>query len=359
MRGIFICLGLAWQTVSPDAAQHARAGLEARQAGKLTDAISEFRQVTELAPDFPAGFVNLGAALLEHHEYAAAVAPLKRSLELDPGLTGAEQMLVYALLSSGFAAEAIPHLEKTHTQDALGIAQLKTGKLPEAIANLNAALAKRPNDPDMLYYLGRASGLLSKEVFDALEAAYPNSARAHQSLAENYAALRQVSEAEAEYQTAIRLRPDTPDVHLALGELYSLASEWPKAEDEFRSEAKLQPGDAETAYRLGAALLQNGKTKEAKAQLELADKLRPEMPETLLSLGKAALLDGDLSEAEKAWTQVVAIEKDGPLAKQAHFNLASLYRKKGQLHQAEHEMELFKMPASKRTAPTSANSQYQ
>jgi Flp pilus assembly protein TadD len=347
MSPFLLCIGLAWQTVSPEVAQHAKAGLEARQAGKLTEAISEFKKVTELAPNLSAGFVNLGAALLENREYASAIPPLKHSLDLDPNLTGAQQMLGYALLSAGYAAEAIPYLEKTQSIDALGIAQLKTGKLPEAVANLNAALAKRPNDPNLLYYLGRASGLLSKEVFDTLESVYPNSARAHQSLAENYAALRKVPEAETEYNTALRIRPDTPGLHLALGELYSLASEWPKAEEEFRMEAKLQPGDAETAYRLGAALLQNGKTTEAKAQLELADKLRPQMPETLLSLGKAALLEGDLATAEIAWSQVVTIEKTGPLAQQAHFNLAGLYRKKGQTPQAEHEMELFKAEAAR------------
>jgi tetratricopeptide (TPR) repeat protein len=335
-------MGLVWQTVSPEAAEHARAGLADRQAGKLNDAIVEFRRVTELAPGFAAGFVNLGAALIETHQYAAAIAPLRQALALDPNLVGAEQMLGYALLSAGYAAEAIPHLEKTQTLDALGIAQMKVGKLPEAVANLNAALGKRPNDPDLLYYLGRASGLLSKEAFDALEAAYPNSARAHQSLGENYAALRKVPEAETEYKAALQLRADVPDLHLALGQLYAAAGEWPKAEEEFRLEAKLQPGDAETTYRLGSALLQNGKTKEAQAQLESADRLRPEMPETLLALGKAASLEGDLAKAEKAWKQVVAIEKNGPLAQQAHFNLAGLYRKKGQTSEAERETEMFR-----------------
>jgi tetratricopeptide (TPR) repeat protein len=341
MCTLVLCLGLAWQAVSPDAVVHAKAGLQARQAGNLTEAISEFKKVTELAPSFAAGFVNLGAALMENREYAAAIAPLQRALALDPKLSGAEQMLGYALLAAGYAAEAIPYLEKVQAQDALGIAQLKTGKLAEAVANLNAALAKRPNDPDLLYYLGRASGLLSKEVFDTLESTYPDSARAHESLGENYAALRKVPEAENEYKAALRVRPDTAGVHLALGELYSVAAEWSKAEEEFRAEAKLQPGDAETAYRLGAALLQNGKTREAQSQLQHADQLRPRMPETLLSLGKAALLENDLEAAENAWSQVVAIEKAGPLAQQAHFDLAGLYRKKGQTGRAEHEMELF------------------
>ena len=152
MRTLVLTMGLAWQAVSPQAVTHAKAGLEARQAGNLTQAVSEFKKVTELAPDFPAGFVNLGAALLESRDYAAAIVPLERALELDRKLTGAEQMLGYALLSAGYAAEAIPHLEKTQSQDALGIAQLKTGKLPEAIANLNAATVMKTLDAGIRFF---------------------------------------------------------------------------------------------------------------------------------------------------------------------------------------------------------------
>ncbi len=79
MCGLMFCIGLTWQAVSPQVAEHAKAGLADRQLGKLADAVTEFKTVTELAPDFPAGFVNLGAALLESREYVAAITPLKRA----------------------------------------------------------------------------------------------------------------------------------------------------------------------------------------------------------------------------------------------------------------------------------------
>jgi tetratricopeptide (TPR) repeat protein len=339
MIGTFLLtLGLAFQTLSPEVVQHVQAGMAAQKQGRLGDAIVEFRKVTELAPNLPAAFVNLGAAYMQDHQYSQAVAPLKRSLELNPDLAGAQQMLGYTLLSSGYAAESIPYLEKTNSQEALGIAQLKVGKLPEAIANLTAALKNHPNDQDLLYYLGRASGLLSKEAFDTLESSFPDSARTHQALAENYSVLRQVPGAEKEYLAALRLRGDTPGIHLALGNMYAAASEWSKAEEQFRAEAKLQPGDAEPAYRLGNALLQQGKIQEAKAELEQADRLRPGMPETLYALGKAQSLSGDLAGAEKSWQQVLTLEKSGPMAAQTHFGLAGLYRKQGKTAEAEREM---------------------
>src|SRR5207245_4212275 len=199
----------------------------------------------------------------------------------------------------------------------------------------------RPNDPDLQYYLGHASGLLSKKSIDTLLATHPDSARAHQALAENYFVLRQMPQAEKEYLEALRLRPDLPSLHLELGQVYANSAQWPKAETEFRAEAKLRPGSAEAAYRLGAALLQQGKSHDALVELKHANELEPEMPETLYSLGKAAALAGDNATAEQSWLRVVELEKDTSIAAQSHFGLAGLYRKQGKIAQAQHEMQEF------------------
>ena len=341
MIHLFLFAWLAGQAGASGALPHLEAGLEARKQHQVEVEIAEFRKATELDPNLADAFVNLGAAFMEKHDYGAAIAPLKRALELSPDLPVAHQFLGYALLAQGYAAEAIPHLERVGATDALGIAQIQTGQLNEAVTNFTAALAKRPNDPDLLYYLGHASGLLSKNAIDTLLASFPDSARAHQALAENYFVLRQMPQAEKEYQEALRLRPELPGLHLELGQVYANSARWPEAEEQYRTEAKLRPGNAEAAYRLGAALLQQGKAHEAWVELERADGLKPGMPETLYALGKAASLDGDAAAAEKSWTKVLEIEKTTALAAQAHFGLASLYRKQGNTVQAQHEMQEF------------------
>src|SRR5229473_7175349 len=333
---------LAWQTASPEALQHLQAGIEADKQRHFEVAIAEFKKVTELEMNLPDGFVNLGQAYMESQDYAAAIPPLKRAVQLAPDLAAAHQLLGYALLAQGYNAEAIPHLEKVQEQTALGIAQIGTGQLPQAVENLQAALAKHPNDPDLLYYLGRASGLLSKRSIDTLVSAYPDSARAHQAMAENYFVLRQMPQAEKEFAEALHQRPEIPGLHLELGLVYAGAARWDKAEEEFRLETKMQPGNAEAAYRLGAALLQQGKAHEARQQLERANRLKPDMPETLYALGKAASLDGNPAAAEEAWTRVIELEKESSLAAQAHFGLANLYRRQGNTAKAQHEMQEYK-----------------
>jgi tetratricopeptide (TPR) repeat protein len=338
---LVLFLLMAGQSGSFDAMQHVQAGLEARKQHQVDTEIAEFRKATELDPALADAFVNLGAAYMEKHDYGAAIAPLKRAVELSPDLAVAHQFFGYALLAQGYAEEAIPHLERVGAQEALGIAQIEVGRLNEAVANFSAALAKRPNDPDLQYYLGHASGLLSKNSIDTLLAMHPDSARAHQALAENYLVLRQMPQAEKEYLEALRLRPDLPGLHLELGQVYANSAQWPRAEAEFRAESKLRPGNAEAAYRLGVALLQQGKSHDAHVELKRSNELKPDMPETLYSLGKAAALDGDSAAAEKSWLKVVELEKDTSLAAQSHFGLAGLYRKQGKTAQAQREMQEF------------------
>ncbi|MCU1296495.1 MAG: hypothetical protein JWO91_773 [Acidobacteriaceae bacterium] len=342
-----LALLLLWQAGSPDALQHMQAGTEADKQRHFDVAITEFRKATELDPSLTAAFVNLGQAYMENHEYGSAIPPLKRALELNPDLTPAHQLLGYALLSQGYAAEAIPHLAKAQDATALGIAEIQTGNLKEAVENLQIALAKQPGDPDLLYYLGRASGLLSKQSVDTLLAAYPDSARAHQAMGENYFVLRQMPQAEKEFRAALQLRPDSPEVHLELGEVYAGSSQWDKAVEEYRAQTKLQPGNAEAFYRLGDSLLQQGKVHDARTVLQHSDHLQTDMPETLYALGKASALDGDPAAAEKSWKKLLAIEKDTTLAGQAHFALAGLYRKQGKTGDAAKEMQEFqKLQAS-------------
>jgi tetratricopeptide (TPR) repeat protein len=163
------------------------------QAGMIADkqknfdvAISEYKKVTELDPVFTDGFISLGQAYMEKADYGSAISPLKKALELNGDSLPAHQLLGYALLTQGYASEAVPHLQRAPDKTALGIAQIQTGQLSEAVVNLQASLTAHPNDPDILYYLARASGLLAKQSVDTLLAVYPDSPRAHQAMAENY-----------------------------------------------------------------------------------------------------------------------------------------------------------------------------
>jgi tetratricopeptide (TPR) repeat protein len=347
MIEIFLSALLAVQASGAPAVEHVHAGVAAEKSGQLDTALAEFQKATELDPKLAVAFTDLGGVYIEKRDYAAAIPPLKRAVELSPDLEAAHRLLGFALLALGYATEAIPHLEKGHAEDALGIALLDAGKLQEAMGVLQKALAQSPDDPELLYYYGRASGLLSKQAFDQLEARFPDSPRAHQMMAQDYAVLRDVPAAEREFLEALRLSPRTAGLHLQLGELYARAQQWDKAEEQFRLETQSQPGSPEAFYRLGEALLQLGKFHEAREALGQSNQLREDMPETLYQLGKAASMDGDDASAQQSWQHLLSLEKNTALAGQAHFGLSGIYRKQGKTADAAREMEEFRKLQSK------------
>ena len=68
-----LCLLLAAQTPSPEALRHMQAGTEAEKKRQFAVAITEFREVTKLEPTVAAGFVRLGQAFLENHDFGGAI----------------------------------------------------------------------------------------------------------------------------------------------------------------------------------------------------------------------------------------------------------------------------------------------
>ena len=328
--------------------QRVDAGLKAKAAGDLNTAIREFQRVVELAPNLPAAYVNLGAVYFQKKDYGNAVQPLRKAVELNPGLPGAKAMLGAALLAQGYAMESIPYLRASQSDDLLGVALLETGSERDAVDKLEAALLKRPDDPDLLYYLSRAHERLAKLVGGKLVSGQPDSARAHQLLGEARAASGDPKAAERDFRAALAIRADLRAVHFALGELYLSSGDYESAEREFREEARLAPGSAPAGFKLGVVLLNRGQVREAIAELTRADSLHPDMVETLLELAKAAAASGDLPAAETFLRRVITREPSSTAAGTAHYQLAQIYRQLGRSADAERETKLFQQARKSR-----------
>jgi tetratricopeptide (TPR) repeat protein len=318
-----------------------QSGLESEKRGDFAEAIAKFSKAAELAPSSPLVFLRLGDAYIKNRDYAGAIPPLKHASDLSPDSPPIHQLLGYALLAEGYAVEAIPHLQAVREYGALGIAQLQAGQPDQAVTNLQLALGKNPDDPDILYYLSRAATALSSQSAAKLLAVFPENPRGHQARGQNYFALKMLPEASREYQSALAMRPDLPGLRLELGQIYAAGGEWEKAEEQFRLETKLQPGNPEAAYRLGDALLQQGKMKEAADELQRSNALRPDMPETLYALGRATAVS-DPSSAVHALIRATELEKNTPLAAQAYFSLSGIHLKQGKTEQAAREMQEYR-----------------
>lgn len=392
----FLSCCLLLQALTPEIIEHAQAGAAAQKEGKWDVAIREFRKVIELQPESVSGHANLGESYFQSGNYIEAIPELERALQLNPNLMGTHQTLGVALLVEGSPEAALPHLEKTRTPELLGVAYLETERFGSAIMALQAALERQPGDPDMLYYFGRAAASASKkcldqltkinpelarkepspdaekgqpqdvvelqkalankpedqdllaafsraaaraskQAFDQLLQSKPNSARAHQVLAERAAESGRLPEAAKEYAESLRLAPYAPNVHLAFGDLLVAERDRPAAAIQYRMETHLRPLSADAFYRLGSLLLQQGDAKVALEELTRADSLKPNSPQILQEMGRAAFAANDVARAEASWVKLLDIEKTGALAATAHFELAALYRRAGRPKEADRE----------------------
>src|SRR5580658_3933408 len=186
---LWMCLLLPPQStepsVPPDALPLLQSGIDAENRGALDQAVAAFRKAADLAPNSAIVFLRLGDAYMKNSDYAAAIPPLKHAAELNPDSLAVHQLLGYALLAAGYASEAIPHLKMIQDYGALGIAQLQADQPGEAVANLQIALAKAPDDPDLLFYLSRAATAYSEQSSEKLLTAFANTARGHQARGQN------------------------------------------------------------------------------------------------------------------------------------------------------------------------------
>lgn len=338
----FVFALLLLSQVTPELRQAVDAGVRARQAGDLQTAAAEFRKVTQLAPDLAAGFANLGAVYFEGKDYTQSIPALRRALELNPNLPGTRTQLGTALLASGYAADAVAHLDAT--PELLGVALLEAGREREAIDKLEAALLAKPNDADLLYYLGQAHGRLAGKVF-----AQVTGVRAVQLGAEAAAVAGRREQAAKAYAEVIAERPNLLGAHLALGELALESGDFATAGKEFEQEVRLAPGSARAAWRYGSVLLNQGNNAAALAELRRANQLRPDMPEALLDLGKAELAAGSLAAAQQAFERLLAIESQSLLAENAHLQLANVYRRLNRPADAEKHSTRFRELRQRRT----------
>jgi predicted O-linked N-acetylglucosamine transferase (SPINDLY family) len=192
---------------------HNNLGLALAEQGTLAEAVAAFREALRLEPQFSEAHYNLGKMLQQQGLLAEAIACYRRALELQPDFAQANNNLGLALRAQGRLDEAIPflrraaqlqpdsadanynlaaalhelHPESVDGYNGLAIALASRGRLDEATACLQKALALAPDRADLLSNLGgvrREQGLL-EEALRCLEKASqlsPSSGAVHSNL---------------------------------------------------------------------------------------------------------------------------------------------------------------------------------
>src|SRR6266702_3773843 len=211
---------------------------------KRTDeARAEYARTLAIDPKMSEAYLNLGMLLLDKEEDAAAVAPLRKAVELLPAQSRPRYLLAVALDRSG-----------NHTG---------------AAESFDALLHLDPNDISAIDYLG----------WRALHAGKP-------------------ADAEARFRRAEALQSNGPGGRRGLAESLD-AQKKPEAADAYRDYLQLMPNDSEARSPFLHLLMEQNQNDSALKELDRLDAGKPPSLESLK-------LRADIQIAAKKWGDSIA-----------------------------------------------------
>lgn len=201
---------------------HALAASAAEQLGLLDEAAQHWAAILAVDPNHTYANLRLAALLERLGDNAAAIACLRRVVEVTGGRDN----------------EAVT---------SLGIALSADGQHAEAIALLSH-VAK--SQPDL--------------------------AAAHGDLANALLAADRIEDAIAGFSDALRVDPESAQAYCGLGLSYQRIQRWYEAAEAFRTTERLAPDQVVGPYNLGLALAALGEHEEARGALLRAAALEPD-----------------------------------------------------------------------------------
>ena len=357
--GVFVALGAFLLLAGPVSLLGQNAGFEksfnqgtqAMRAGDWNGAVSSFTVGTKILPTSAEAQFNLGLAQLQQGHPQEAIPAFTRAIELSPRLKGAHLFLGVARYRQNDYAAAITALRKETQIDAgngkalmwLGVAQLAAGDNSAAAASLDKAAQLDPSDVDILYHRGRAHMLVSKQSYEEMYKADPNSWRVHQALAQSFVEADRLEDAAHECQNALNLRPQEPGLHEELADIYWSQNQLEKAEDAFQEELKLDPESLSSMYKLAVVSLERSKPDVTLSLLSQVLRRYPGYRDAYYQKGRAEAQLGQVSEAIGDFKSEVALgdRADAESLRQSYYQLAQLYRRAQQPEESKVALEAF------------------
>ncbi len=326
LTGLFIML--AWLVRDLVAARRSRAiaavafglvlcaafsALTVRQLGYWRDSITLFSHTLDVTKDNYVAHNNLGIALAERGELAAAMRQFEATLNIRPDDRDAHFNLAKALAKVSRPDEAMEHYKAVlrlrpgdaDTYGDLASLQAEQGRFEQAIAIYRKALSLNPDDGRLHSGLGLA--LLRAGRLD---------------------------EAIVELKSAVQIKPDST-AYCNLGMAVSFKGDSDKAMDCYKRAIRLDPGNAEAYYNLGNAFLAKGRLNEAILQYKKAIRLRPDYIKAHGNLAVTLAQQGKLDEAIRNFEIIIDLEPNSP---DVHFNLASTLLEKGDTGRAVEQL---------------------
>jgi predicted Zn finger-like uncharacterized protein len=302
----------------------ALARLQAEQ-GQLAVAQQTLSEAQEKLPPSGALHKALGEIAMSRGEYDAAYAAFQKALSLDSGDTRARFLGATALTRLGRFDEALAAFATVGEtdKDFPGLAVERgrlfeeSGKNEQALKEYEAALAKSPEDPEVMIRVGcsRVVAGRSSEAREILEKAL----KVRQRSAEAYHCLGRALfdedhpvDALPRLERAVDIDPTRAVYHLYVAWVMAEVGRLRDAALALDKALELDKGLADAYWQRGRLKQKQGAVKDALRDLQHALELKPSRIEALADLASAYADLGRMPEALKTWEEAIARDADNP-----------------------------------------------
>ena len=333
--------------------------------GKFKEAIDEYLEALSLDPKTPGARYPLGLLLLHEGQAEEGRRQLQAVIQADPQNRRARELLeqsrsntppksvLEAALSTpppgaspaaaGFVdpLAPMPGESSTDARRSLldrGQVLYSQGRYEEAAVTFKNLAAEKPRDPDRLYWLVKAYQALAIRALDQIAQVAPDSARAHQLLAEGFEKQERWEQAIEEHHHALQQDPRLPGIHYALGLARMKMGQWNEAKKEFESELSLDPFNAGANFRLGQLAYRATEYDDARRYFSRAVEIFPGFGEAQAQLGQVLIKE---RQYENAIPHLLAATQLTPDDHTIHFQLFHAYRALGEKERSEKELAIF------------------
>jgi protein O-GlcNAc transferase len=231
---------------------------------------------------------------------------------------------------------ATAHLRRFPNDTAVRVilarVEFARAEFPQAFEDLRKALASDPKNVDALYYLSLTARELSRWESQRLFSLAPDSDLVHQMLGETALTTENKSEAEEEFQRALKVNPRSIEVLTELAELERSQWKFAEAITYYTQAEQFDPLNSEIAYGLGVCYTYTQEYPRAIEWLQKAVTLAPDSAPGRFALGRALFHQGQFAAAI---SELKAALQREPRMKEAYVLLGRAYSKLGRPEEAK------------------------
>jgi tetratricopeptide (TPR) repeat protein len=326
------------------AAGHNALGHVLNLEGATEAALAALRRAVDLEPDAAPYRANLGNLLRQTRNFDAALVELRAAVVADPVDPHYRVLLAHLLRQQGQGEEACDLLRQAIRLDPYAVGPRgdlanmleATGDLDGAVEALHEAIQLAPADEAMQIRLAQLLGRLNRfgeaiEIVRQAVARDPESTRVRVALSDLLLRSGEPTDALNEAYVAAVTEPDSAHAYGHLGHVLSLTGDARAAEVAFRRAAKLDPDNAHFHHEISMLLKHQDRLPEAIAAARAATEREPRNPHRFVHLAALLAQSGDLAAARTAQRQAVTQE---PGTVVFRVTLSDLFARDGQYDDA-------------------------